>query len=219
MDGYGVLPRRRTGWCGTVVRCGPGGLAAGLIHDFGTVPMIKHATAGAFVFCRFPDSNWRLGLIEHPRMGVLACPGGHVEEYETPAEAALRETEEETGLAGVRLLGFPAPTVPHGFPSTHTQIPLPWWITEIEVPPDNHLAVPHVHVDHVWVAIAPGARPASEPEHPFGWYTADDVERGLPMFQDSRVLAPALFASIIGMDEEVATGSRVLARLASAGVS
>jgi ADP-ribose pyrophosphatase YjhB (NUDIX family) len=49
--------------------------------------MIKHATAGGFVFHRFSD-GWRLGLVEHPRMGVWACPGGHVEVDETPAEAA-----------------------------------------------------------------------------------------------------------------------------------
>jgi 8-oxo-dGTP pyrophosphatase MutT (NUDIX family) len=55
--------------------------------------MIKHATAGGFVFCRFPD-GWRLGLVEHPRMSVLACPGGHVEDDESPAEAAVREIEE-----------------------------------------------------------------------------------------------------------------------------
>jgi 8-oxo-dGTP pyrophosphatase MutT (NUDIX family) len=152
-------------------------------------------------------------------MGVLACPGGHVEEDETPAEAALRETAEETGLSGVRLLGFPVPALPVGFPATHCQLPLPWWITEIEVPADNHLAVPHVHVDHVWVAIAPDARPASEPAHPFAWYRAEDIEQGLPMFEDSRILAPVLFEGIKGMDETVTTGDHVLARLASAGAS
>jgi 8-oxo-dGTP pyrophosphatase MutT (NUDIX family) len=180
--------------------------------------MIKHATAGGFVFCRFPD-EWRLGLVEHPRMGVLACPGGHVEDDESPAEAAVREIEEETGLAGVRLLGFPEPAVPAGFPATHAQVALPWWITEIEVPPDNHLASPHVHIDHVWVAIAPHADPASEPAHPFAWYTAGDIGRGLPMFEDSRVLAPVLFQSISGMRDGSVTGDGMLARLAVAGAS
>lgn len=115
--------------------------------------MIKHATAGAFVFCRFPG-EWRLGLVEHPRMGVLACPGGHVEDFETAAEAAMREVEEETGLRGVRMMGMPSPSLPTGFPGTHSLIPLPVWITEIGVPADNHLAEPHVHVDHMWVALA-----------------------------------------------------------------
>jgi len=36
------------------------------------------------------------------------------------------------------------------------------------------------------------------------------------MFEDSRVLAPALFASITGMDEATMTGDRVLASLSAA---
>src|SRR5512146_2038189 len=111
--------------------------------------MIKHATAGGFVFCAFPG-GWRIGLVEHPRLGVLACPGGHVEAGETPAEAALREIEEETGLGGVSLLGFPPSPLPAGFPGTHALLPLPWWITELWVGPDTFLAVPHVHVDYMW---------------------------------------------------------------------
>jgi 8-oxo-dGTP pyrophosphatase MutT (NUDIX family) len=184
------------------------------MDDLGAGDVIKHATAGGFVFCRFAG-EWRMGLVEHPRMGVLACPGGHVEEDETPAEAAVREIEEETGLAGVRLLGFPAPDLPAGFPATHTLIPLPWWVTEIDVPPDNHLAVPHVHVDHVWLAVAPDAQPAGQPAHPFAWYTAADVETGLPMFEDSRVLAPVLFSCIAGMGEDAVTGAGLLAKLAA----
>jgi 8-oxo-dGTP pyrophosphatase MutT (NUDIX family) len=154
--------------------------------------MIKHATAGTFVFCRFPD-EWRLGLIEHPRLNVLACPGGHVERDESADAAAIRETEEETGLRGIRLLEFPAPGLPEGFPPTHTRLPLPWWTTEIQVPPDNHLPSGHVHIDHVWAAVAGPAIPSGRPAHPFGWYSASEVAGGLPMFEDSRVLAPMLF--------------------------
>jgi hypothetical protein len=174
--------------------------------------MIKHATAGGFVFCLFPG-GWRMGLIAHPRMKVLACPGGHVEDDETAAQAAVREIEEETGLRDVRLLGFPAPELPAGFPATHSLVPLPWWITEIDVPPDNHLAEPHVHVDHMWVALAPDARPAGEPAHPFDWYTEKDLSAGLPMFEDSKVLAPAVFACMSALGDSAVTGDRVLAAL------
>lgn len=45
----------------------------------------------------------------------------------------------------------------------------------------------------MWVAIAPDPRPVGDPAYPFAWYTAGEIEDGLPMFEDSRVLAPVLF--------------------------
>ena len=88
---------------------------------------IKHATASVFLFASC-GSGWRLGLIEHPRLGRLMIPGGHVEADESQAEAAVREVAEETGLEGIRLLAVPAPALPAGFP--HERVASPWWITE-----------------------------------------------------------------------------------------
>ena len=145
--------------------------------------MIKHATAGAFVFCRFPG-EWRLGLVEHPRMGVLACPGGHVGGLRDCGRGCLREVEEETGLRGCgwwNAVAIAARRVPgHAQPD-----PAAGWITEIEVPADNHLAEPHVHVDHMWVALAMTRLPAGPAAHPFGWYTA----RRQPRCRCSRIPA------------------------------
>jgi 8-oxo-dGTP pyrophosphatase MutT (NUDIX family) len=177
--------------------------------------MIKHATAGAFVFCDFPD-GWRLGLVEHPRMGVLACPGGHVEDDESQAQAAIREVEEETGLRGVRLLEPPAPALPAGFPDTHARVPLPWWITEMRVPADNHLSEKHVHVDHVWVGIASDPHPAEQPAHPFAWYTAEEIQE-LPMFEDARLLAKVLFTCVADLSAENLGGAEIAASFATAG--
>lgn len=39
-----------------------------------------------------------LVLLEHKRLGIWLQPGGHIEPGETPWEAALRESREETGL-------------------------------------------------------------------------------------------------------------------------
>ena len=38
-------------------------------------------------------------LLRHRRLGIWVQPGGHVDAGEAPWEAALREAEEETGLA------------------------------------------------------------------------------------------------------------------------
>jgi 8-oxo-dGTP pyrophosphatase MutT (NUDIX family) len=162
--------------------------------------MIKHATAGAFVFCRFPDAGWRLGLIEHPRLGRWMVPGGHVEDDESQAQAAVREVAEESGLVGIRLLEVPSPALPAGFPSSHARVPLPWWITEQQVGADNHLGEPHVHVDHQYVAVTATPEQAGTAAHPFAWYTADEVP-DLMMFEDSKLLAKVLFACIGNLAE------------------
>jgi 8-oxo-dGTP pyrophosphatase MutT (NUDIX family) len=167
---------------------------------------LKHQTSSVFVFRRLPG-GWRIGLIRHPRFHRMMIPGGHVEQEESCAEAALREVAEETGLA-VSLVGPPAAPVPRGYRAR--RVALPWWIAEYQVPPDNHLGVPHVHVDHLYVALADGTPPppgtaqagdgaatADQPggEHPFGWYAAGDLA-GLDMFDDARVMALSMLAGL-----------------------
>ena len=158
---------------------------------------LKHLTSSVFVFRRFTD-GWRTGLIRHPRLRRMMIPGGHVEPEESPAEAALREVAEETGLA-VTLVSPPAAPVPDGYRGR--RVALPWWIAEYQVKPDNHLDVAHVHVDHLYVALADGTPPPAagaglpDAEHQFGWYAAGDLP-GLDMFDDARLLARLLLTGL-----------------------
>ena len=131
----------------------------------------KHQTSSVFVFRRLPG-GWRIGLIQHPRFHRMMIPGGHVEPEESPAEAAVREVAEETGLA-VTLVSPPAAPVPPGYRAR--RVAPPWWIAEYQVPADAHLGMAHVHVDHLYVALADGTAPGRAPggaAHPFGWYAA-----------------------------------------------
>jgi 8-oxo-dGTP pyrophosphatase MutT (NUDIX family) len=177
----------------------------------------RHATAGAFVFCRFPDCRWRLGLIEHPRLDRWMAPGGHVEDDECQALAALREVEEESGLTGVRLLEAPAPALPTGFPSTHARVPLPWWIIQQEVPADSHLPEGHLHVDHQYVAVVDDPEQVRAPDHPFAWYRPHELSE-LRMFEDTRVLAKFLFSCIGDLAEGLWDGAAMMRPLVATAI-
>jgi 8-oxo-dGTP pyrophosphatase MutT (NUDIX family) len=64
----------------------------------------REVSAGGIIFRRQPDrSAWFL-LIRDP-YEHWGFPKGHLEGEETPAEAALRESAEETGLTDVALHG------------------------------------------------------------------------------------------------------------------
>ena len=63
--------------------------------------MKKHFCVSVYVYN--PKSRKFL-LIKHRKLGKWIQPGGHIEPNEGPAEAALRETFEETGL-NVKLVG------------------------------------------------------------------------------------------------------------------
>jgi 8-oxo-dGTP pyrophosphatase MutT (NUDIX family) len=64
----------------------------------------REVSAGGIVFRRQPDGSARFLLIRDP-YEHWGFPKGHLEGEETPAEAALRESAEETGLTDLALHG------------------------------------------------------------------------------------------------------------------
>ena len=152
--------------------------------------MVKEATATVFVY-RPGRGGWLLGLVLHPRFGEWLTPGGHVEDDESPAEAAVRETAEELGC-GVRLLPGPSLPLPAGYPHPHTAPP--WWIVEMEASPDNHTSGPHLHLDHVFVGLHTGD--AREPETPVRWMSQQELAQAPDVPEDVRLPAKELFAEV-----------------------
>ncbi|MDD2392351.1 MAG: NUDIX domain-containing protein [Bacilli bacterium] len=63
--------------------------------------MKRHFCASVFVI---NPENKKILLIKHKKFKKWVQPGGHIEDDETPEEAALREVYEETGVR-VKLLG------------------------------------------------------------------------------------------------------------------
>lgn len=160
---------------------------------------VKHPTASVFLFAR-TEASWRVGLIRHPRLGKWMLPGGHVEPDENPAEAALREVAEETGHAA-RLL--PGPGLDEPDDAAEPSVISPLWIVEQQVPAERREPEPHVHVDHLYLALTEATGPTAGAELPFAWYAADQLV-AVDMFGDTRARAAYLFDRINALAESVA---------------
>lgn len=73
-----------------------------LVAPFDEYSNTTHVTASAIVV-----GARGVVLHLHKRLGVWLQPGGHIDAGETPGDAALRETYEETGLLGMHPGGEP----------------------------------------------------------------------------------------------------------------
>ena len=100
---------------------------------------VRHYTASAVVL----DDADRMLLVHHNKIGQWLYPGGHIDSNEDPAQAALREVREETGIQAV-IIGEPA--FSHPAVRSHAA---PWAIIEMDVT-DSKVGA-HRHIDLVRV--------------------------------------------------------------------
>ena len=102
---------------------------------------LAHTTASAVIVS---EDGSQVLLHRHRKSGRWIQPGGHVGPGEKSFEAARREAEEETGLRGLSHFG-----------GVHCQVG--GSVHEAPVHPGE---APHLHVDTVWLPVAPpDARP------------------------------------------------------------
>lgn len=126
---------------------------------------IRHYTASAVLL----DDTDRVLLVHHNKIGLWLYPGGHIDADEDPAEAAVREVAEETGIKA-EVIGTPAFT--HPAVQSH---PAPWAVIEMDVT-DSKVG-PHRHVDLVYVCRAAGGDLTAQLEEVAGarWVPIADV--------------------------------------------
>ena len=133
--------------------------------------MRRHFCASAFIIN--PNTKEIL-LVKHKKNKRWTQPGGHIEQDETPEEAALREAYEETGLH-IRLLG-------ERFPREQDFI-RPLGIQK------NRTISGKIHIDIIYPAV-----PINEIDHTdadndvqkIGWFTRNELER-IKVFPDIKI--------------------------------
>lgn len=121
-------------------------------------------TASCFVI-----EDGEILLLNHSKLGKWLPPGGHIEEDETPDEAALRETLEETGWK-VDILEDYVPDTE--YESVSEDLPTPF---NVNIHP---ISDSHLHCDFQFVARPVERVEAShDDEHNgFEWFTPEEVK-------------------------------------------
>ena len=151
----------------------------------------------------------------HRRLAQWLPPGGHIERDEEPAEAALREVREETGLVCEVVATSPS----HAFASPR-QLPAPYTILLEEIPgPDPSAAPPggalrtgepaHMHIDLIYfVRPVDGADHGTVDDPTLRWVTEAQLRDDGPLNpnlpdtpaagvkEDVRTLALAAIAAV-----------------------
>lgn len=103
-----------------------------------------HVTASAIVVNPARDA---VLLHRHKRLGLWLQPGGHIDGGEHPADAALREVREETGIARVRHVATSPEVVHvdvHPGPKGHTHLDLRYLVEADGDPAPGHDESPDV---------------------------------------------------------------------------
>jgi 8-oxo-dGTP pyrophosphatase MutT (NUDIX family) len=124
-----------------------------------------------FVVSAYAVRDGKVLLIKHKKLGLWLAPGGHIDEGETPDEAALRELKEETGLDADFIVPVRGPNPADGkveflHPPLHVQAE--------EIPAHNH------HVDFIYALRArPGdVVPGEGESKEWRWHSPADLDGG-----------------------------------------
>jgi len=147
--------------------------------------MKRHFCASAFVIDPYTK---RILLIKHKKNRKWTQPGGHIEDNETPEEAALREVYEETGLR-VRLLG-------ERFPREEDFIRPLGIQKNRRTMSDGEM---HMHVDIIYAAIPNDDNKEQlnpEESYAINWFSREDLEY-IDCFPDIKITMDYILQNII----------------------
>jgi 8-oxo-dGTP pyrophosphatase MutT (NUDIX family) len=111
-------------------------------------------------------------LLHHRKLDCWLPPGGHQESHENSVQAAIRETQEETGLDISELI---APVTTYGDVKL---FPNPDYLLEESIPPHGDQPA-HYHLDQVYVVKVPEqtVQHNQAESHDIGWFTLEETEQ------------------------------------------
>lgn len=153
--------------------------------------MHKHLTASVFLFSWVRDIP-HVALILHQSFGKWMIPGGHVEKYENPAEAAVREVKEETGLI-ISLFENSIGNLSKSKKRSIGLVPTPLAILE-ELIPANLDQEEHIHVDCLYLGLlkTQSLNSSEFSAKQLRWIPLTSLHN-LDMFEATRSLTPIFF--------------------------
>lgn len=132
--------------------------------------MKKHFAATAYIVSKI-DSQVKVLLHKHKKLGIWIAIGGHIEENENPVEAVIREVEEETTLE-IKLI-----TLKRKLLKTDQVLEqiLPEAIIEEKIPIYQDKPE-HVHIDLVYFAFCKNPQNIKMREK-YKWFSKEDLKK------------------------------------------
>ncbi len=146
-----------------------------------TLPGEKQFTASILMLTQ--ESPKRILLLHHKKYDLWIQPGGHIEKFENPIEAVVRETEEETGVDVGFLLKNIKP-----IDELASFLPIPDFFLEEKI--GAYKDEPeHFHLDMLYKIDVPfqEVKKAEDESHDIGWFTLEEA-LGLPMYENTKVI-------------------------------
>ncbi len=133
------------------------------------LPGEKHFTASVWIISKTKPK--KILLIHHKKLGKWQQPGGHIERFENPVEAAIREVREETGLD----ISFLQNDIKF-IDEAARMLPPPKFLMEHTIPATTK-QVAHFHIDINYVVeISEQVLKYQEKEaHGIGWFTKQEA--------------------------------------------
>ncbi len=132
-------------------------------------------TTRHFVATIYAVHDGAVALHEHAKLEMWLPAGGHLDRDELPHEAALRETEEELGMAVDLVAPQEAITS-----ETVRSIPQPQHFLVEDINVDQNGAVGHQHIDFIFYGAAPTRDiqpgPGEQPAEDWAWFTVAELE-------------------------------------------